>query len=196
MSEEKKDTPVSTEKKDTEVSEEKKDTEVSEEKELDLEGRFEPVEGEAKVPLGFKVAQAASKNFNPPPEQPIDLIKDRMHKSGQLPGSRKEPVFIGEDGKPIFNDEEKKEKMDKKELPKLKSEISTFDIDGFKIPLSGIPQLDALTCFMYIMGRHLSQKDPEIKRILNEFQFNFPDATGKQIFPIPEEPKKKNDKPQ
>jgi hypothetical protein len=159
----------------------------NEEQSLD---RFKPVEGEVKPSTTFKTAEAISRSYNPPLEQPVDLIRSRMKETGQVPGRGGPTVFVGEDGKPIFKDPVVGEKL---ELPPVRDKVSTFKIDGYEIPLCGVAQLDALTCFMYIMSR-LAKENPEIDRILTAFKFAFPDATGKIIYPVQEDDTKKSKK--
>ena len=119
-----------------------------------------------------------------------------MKKIGKVPG-RSEPVFVGEDGRKIFSDN-KPDEANKLKLPPVRDKVSTFKIDGFEIPLCGVAQLDALTCFMYIMSRiaqiPASQIPSEVSRILTAFKFSFPDVSGKLIFPSQEDIKKKKRK--
>lgn len=155
----------------------------------ELEDKFKPQQGEIKkvAQTEFGIASAVVKNYKPPIQQPVDLIQDQMKKIGKVPG-RSEPVFVGEDGRKIFKDPEP-DKDNKLKLPPVRDKISTFKIDGFEIPLCGVPQLDALTCFMYIMSRmsqiEASQIPKEIDRVLTAFKFSFPDTTGKFIYPPP-----------
>lgn len=166
--------------------------------EKDLEDKFKPTKGKIEKTSQklFDVASAVSANYSPPKEEPIDLIKDQMKKTGRVPG-QKAPVFVGEDGKPIFS-EPKPDVQNKLNLPPMRDKISTFEIDGFKIPLCGIPQLDALTCFMYIMSRisqiSADQIPQEVDRILTAFKFSFPDTSGKRIYPSEKSSTKKKRK--
>ena len=132
----------------------------------------------------FDVVQSLNASFKEELKNPTDLIMDKARTAGVLPGQRKPPVG------------------DKLNFDAALPQIPPIVIDGYELPRTNIPQMDALTVLMYIMAQELSN-NPRIKSIFDQIQFKFQDAKGNVIFPKPQQPKAKlkkrnkrrNDKP-
>jgi len=122
------------------------------------------------------IADNINKKYEQPKDQPIDLIKEKLAQNNFLGGQRQ----------PIINSVPQKEEL---QLPKPKKELKGVEVDGYFLPIVGIPTVDACTILMFLLGTVWS-KNPEVDRILKKINLELQDAHGKKYYPRPQ--KKKN----
>lgn len=125
---------------------------------------------EEKKPSQFDIISGLNATFKEEMANPTDLIMEKAKQSGILPG-RQRPVG------------------DKLDFDKALPPIAPLEVNGFKLQRTNIPQMDALTVLMFIMATEFA-KNPKIRRILNQIQFQFKDLEGRSIFPVLDEPVK------
>lgn len=126
---------------------------------------------EEKKPTQFDIIKGLNASFKEEIANPTDLIMDKARQSGVMPGR---PRTVG----------------DKLNLDAALPQIPPIEIDGYKLPRTNIPQMDALTVLMFLMATEFS-KNPRIKSVLDQIGFRFPDINGNLIYPKPSTKKTK-----
>lgn len=125
----------------------------------------------------FDIIKNLNATFKEEIANPTDLIMEKAKEAGVMPGRPKAKV-VG----------------DKLNLDAALPQIPPLEIDGYKLNRTNIPHLDALTVVMYILATEFS-KNPRVREVLDQINFQFSDLEGKRIYPQPvQKQKKRRDK--
>lgn len=135
---------------------------------------------EKKGSIVHNIASYQSDNISKREDyQDGDLAREQVRKGGLSRGKQvvmsEEEVNAAREGKLNPNGQQGQQKP-------------TVRIDGYDLPITNIPTIDAVTIMMYVFSTVFS-KNPEVESILKQSGFKFPDANGNIIYP-PQKAKK------